>query len=365
MRCRRIFHICKQDRNVYYICRMFRMKMTGISRFAAVLGLLALVAVSCAKTEKTSTYDSAKRFVEAWMNVNHPGVLPTEDGIYMLEDMEGDGVLADTLSYLYVNYTVRTIKGIYDKTNSVDIAQQLGSYDKTAFYGPHIWRFDIGSQYAGVIDMVKGMKVGGKKTALIPRWLISLQDFDTEEEYLSSSKGGTEDFIYSIEIVDGTDDVLEWQEDSIDRFVARNFEEDMLIVDTVGFRYICLKEPKDSVSFPVDTTVYINYTGRLLNGQIFDTNVEKTAKDAGIYNASRSYGALPVSWGETYSDLTLDGSSVVSGFSRTLWEMGKYEKGIGIFYSEFGYSASGSGSTIPEYSPLMFEIEIVDKPEDD
>jgi FKBP-type peptidyl-prolyl cis-trans isomerase len=29
-----------------------------------------------------------------------------------------------------------------------------------------------------------------------------------------------------------------------------------------------------------------------------------------------------------------------------------------------GYSTSGSGKTIPAYSPLIFEIEIVEKPEE-
>ena len=43
------------------------------------------------------------------------------------------------------------------------------------------------------------------------------------------------------------------------------------------------------------------------------------------------------------------------------------EKGIGIFYSPLGYGHSGSGTSIPSYAPLIFEIEIVkseDKDED-
>ncbi len=40
------------------------------------------------------------------------------------------------------------------------------------------------------------------------------------------------------------------------------------------------------------------------------------------------------------------------------------EKGIGIFWSDLGYGKSGSGNSIPAYSPLVFEIEIVEKPEE-
>ena len=42
--------------------------------------------------------------------------------------------------------------------------------------------------------------------------------------------------------------------------------------------------------------------------------------------------------------------------------MKSHEKGVGIFYSVLGYGSSGSGNAIPGFSPLMFEIEVVDKP---
>ena len=37
-----------------------------------------------------------------------------------------------------------------------------------------------------------------------------------------------------------------------------------------GFYYKQLQAPSDTTSFPKDTTIYINYTGRLLNGLVFD-----------------------------------------------------------------------------------------------
>jgi FKBP-type peptidyl-prolyl cis-trans isomerase len=56
-------------------------------------------------------------------------------------------------------------------------------------------------------------------------------------------------------------------------------------------------------------------------------------------------------------------SSVVSGFALTLWQMKAMEKGIGIFISDYGYAANGNGNSIPGFSPLIFEIELVAKPE--
>jgi translation elongation factor EF-G len=98
------------------------------------------------------------------------------------------------------------------------------------------------------------------------------------------------------------------------------------------------------------------------SGLVFDTTDERTAKDNGIYSSSRTYEPVSVSWGETYSDIKMGGSSIIGGFGLTLWQMRAFEKGVGIFYSPLGYSYSGSGSSIPGYAPLIFEIEVVKKP---
>ena len=137
-----------------------------------------------------------------------------------------------------------------------------------------------------------------------------------------------------------------------------------------GFYYQQLKEPADTHSFKADTSIYINYTGRLLNGQVFDTTIADTAKVHNIYSSSNTYSPVKITWGESYTDLTMtasgssSSSSIISGFQKTLWEMRHpYEKGVGMFFSSYGYGSSGSGNTIPSFSPLVFEIEIVDKPE--
>ena len=73
-----------------------------------------------------------------------------------------------------------------------------------------------------------------------------------------------------------------------------------------------------------------------------------------------------INWGEKYEDLTMTSSksSMISGFAMTLWQMRAFETGIGIFTSAYGYGYSGSGESIPAYAPLVFEIEIVKKPEE-
>ena len=63
-----------------------------------------------------------------------------------------------------------------------------------------------------------------------------------------------------------------------------------------------------------------------------------------------------------YKDITLDSSNVIEGFAYALSLMHPHEKGMTLFYSGVGYKESGSGDAIPGFSPLRFDIEIVDKP---
>ena len=55
------------------------------------------------------------------------------------------------------------------------------------------------------------------------------------------------------------------------------------------------------------------------------------------------------------------GGSLIDGFKGALSLM-KYpgQKAVAIFTSSQGYSTTGSGNTIPAWSPLLFELELVD-----
>lgn len=101
-----------------------------------------------------------------------------------------------------------------------------------------------------------------------------------------------------------------------------------------GLRVSVTQAWPDSVAITTGKTVTLNYTGKLLNGTKFDSNV------AGTYQ---------VRIGE---------KKVVGGFENGLTKLRNGEKALLIFPSALGYGATGSRSTIPPYSPLLFEIEV-------
>ncbi len=344
--------------------------------------LAALMLSGCAKTVTSGLNDASKRYFDAWIHVNYPDLTPTALGAYVIEEKEGTGASlqdAETDAYVRLNYTVRSLDGTVSGTTYPYLAKQLGEYSETSWYGPVIWSRADGSLYAGVDEMLSSMKIGGKKTTVIPGWLLTGSRYDTAQEYIDNVSASSP-AIYELELLEAINDTDRWELDSIGRYLSSNFPE-VSLADSLkyGFYYIQKKAPQpigtgsdddgdedeSDAGFPRDSTIYINYTGRLLNGQVFDTTIEDTAKVYGLYSSSKSYKPISVNYDyDDYSQITItsDKSSVIDGFAYMVWRMGAYEEGSGVFYSKLGYSSSGSGSSIPAYSPLRFDIEVVDQP---
>lgn len=114
--------------------------------------------------------------------------------------------------------------------------------------------------------------------------------------------------------------------------------------------YVIVKKQGNGPKVAVGKEVSMNYTGRLLDGTMFDTSVEKDAREGGIYQQGRPYEPLSYVVGKM---------SLISG-----WEEGVMGQPAGtqlrlVIPSAQGYGAQGAGQTIMPYSPLCFDIEIV------
>lgn len=342
--------------------RKYQMMKRNIIIF--VIG--AIVLSACAKTSETNSGLAAKEYFDAWMYVNHPELTPTPLGAYVLSETPGSGVLAgdtEAAPYVRVNFTATDLFGNVASSTYAEVNQQIGKYDEATYYGPRIWCRINDVLYAGVDEAVSTMRVGGKKKSIIPGWLFAQQRYKTPEEYIKNVS--STNAIYDIELLEVIKDVEKWEIDSLSRYIDKNYPSkgsaDSL---KYGFYYIQNKAPKDTAHFPNDTTVYINYIGRTLDGKVFDTTIKDTAKFYGIHSDSRTYEPMSINWNhDDYSEITMgtDNNSTIPGFAFALWNMRSYESGRVIFHSTWGYGASGTGNSIPEYSPLIFDIEFVDK----
>ena len=342
----------------------------------------AILVIGCAKHVSEGPNVAGKRYLDAWLSINYPTLEPTwkgksnDMGIYVFPEsvVEGTGAEVTDEGYAIVEFKATDIKGNITSYTSAEVAKQLGAYAPATYYGPQVWlTFDETIQ-AGLQDALVGMKVGGSKKVLIPSWLMSYSSYDTTKEFFDKSSG-SDDAIYEFTVKHFTDSIEVWQADSIERYIAKTYSAPAVeeFKDTSGFFIKSFtKLPEDAKTFEGDTTIHINYTGRLLNGQVFDTTNEKIAKDYNIYDPSRTYTPVLITMSEKFSDITMgtDASSVITGFAYALSKL-KYDpsnnqvkdKVVSIFTSAWGYSYSGSGASIPGYAPLIFEIEVTDAPE--
>lgn len=339
----------------------------------------AIAIGSCAKTVTEGVNESTKRFFDAWLSQNAPNTTRSGRGIYEFPEstVEGEGTAVAENGYVMMRYTQTNLDGTITDYTDKETALQLGTFKKSGYYGAKVFTTAAETIQAGLYDAVVGMKPGGKKKFIVPSWLMSYENFSSENEYLKKDINYN-NTIYDIEVIDFTTNINDWQiMKMVESFKSSDFYNGAFssieAADSTskGLYFKMLNKIPSASEFKKDTTFYINYTGRLLDdpdfgdGLIFDTTIENVAKDNNLYSSSKTYKPMAVKWGETHSEITLGGSTVVSGFSQTLWNMvncGPGTKAVGVFYSPLGYSYSGSG-VIPPYAPLIFEIEIVEDPE--
>ena len=338
------------------------------NKIALYLGL-ALLTVGCAKDNTLSTGESARQYLDVWIAEFHPELQQSASGLYLMQDQPGSGVLWDASKpYTLGSVTIRTLDGTISSTQEEKLAQQLGTWVEGNYYGPRVFGTGEGVSYAGVDALLEGMKMGGTRTAIIPAWMITTSRFDSQEAYINAASYSSS-LIYTVSPVEQIEDLTRWEKDSLTVYAKRNFlsaatnmafpgneapdSSFFFVSDSTAFAN---KEP-----FARDTTVKINYVGRLLNGQVFDTNKERVAKDAGIYDSSRTYEPASVTFASEYGSISMgDSSDLIDGFQAGLYKMRwRGQKAIVLFISSLGYSYSGSGETIPPYSPLQFELEIL------
>jgi len=337
------------------------------SRYLLIATIL-LAMVSCAKEKTAGKNDDAKRYFDAWISQNYPNAVRTDLGAYILSEVKGSGQAIADSAYIRLNYTTYSLDGNLKGTTYERVARKNGSYERSTYYGPLVvFRGeDLDGLPSGLEEAVSSMNVGGRKTVVIPGWLSTTDRYDSAEEYVKNCSGS--DTIYDIEMVDSFNDVTAWERDSLLRFMAANYPG--AVEDTLYEGFFYVKESGTStIEFSDDTTCYINYTGRLLSGSVFDTTIADTAKVWGLYSSSTTYSQKKVSWysaeaSEDFTAITLgdDDSKVISGFAYAMSQMHPYEIGKCFFVSSYGYAASGSGTSIPSYAPLCFEIAFTDAP---
>jgi len=331
------------------------------STFLLVILLMALV--SCAVDKAESSTDTSRRIFNSWMITNGLSDLkPTDVGIYVLSDSTGSGDIIRDCTYIFVKYVKKSLDGSISSHNYEDLAVQLGTWTKFSRFTPTVWlTYGLG---IGLRDMIlganitdnvgtNGMKVGGRRQAIIVPWL---KDPSSGDEVTS----GDAAYIYDVQVTGWTKNITTYQVDSLENFKKNYRGGHLADLDSTYYgmyfkNYPTQKEENDTIAD--GTSISLWYIGRYLDGVVFDTNIKDSAKFYRIYDESNTYSTLSFTY---YLDsaTVVSSNSMVRGFSYAIGKMKNYGDHCETFFiSNYGYGSSGKGN-IPGYEPLFFDIWI-------
>lgn len=115
-----------------------------------------------------------------------------------------------------------------------------------------------------------------------------------------------------------------------------------------GLKYI-ITQPSIKRKPLTGDTLLVNYTGRTLDGKVFDSSIKEEAEKAGLNQPGRNYEPLQVIVGTT---------PIIKGWDEGLLLLNEGAKAELIVPSSLGYGSDGSGD-IPPYSTMVFDLELV------
>ena len=119
-----------------------------------------------------------------------------------------------------------------------------------------------------------------------------------------------------------------------ERFLAENGKKEGVHTTESGLQYVIEKEGTGKSPKATDE-VTVHYTGRLLDGHVFDSSVAR---------------------GEP---ATFPLNRVIPGWTEGLQLMKEGAKFVFFIPSDLAYGAQGAGRDIPPHSTLIFEVELI------
>jgi FKBP-type peptidyl-prolyl cis-trans isomerase FkpA len=275
--------------------------------------------------------------LEAYIKTNNITVKPTESGIYYLETKKGTGKAPVKDGYISAQYTVSLLSG--DKLFS--------TLDK----GEPV-EFKYGSPYEneGFMEVIGMMREGGKANAIVP----SSKAFGAKGAGKMVPPFST--LYYDIELIkvmskeefdanqakkQAMKKVETEQKDKEEAAAIEKYLKDNHITPTKRMPDGLIYVEKQAGSGPKamdGKNVKVNYTGKLIDGTVFDASKE----------------GQPL-------EFAIGRKQVIAGWDEGISLMNTGGKAMLIIPSKLGYKERGTGGgKIPPYATLIFDVELVD-----
>lgn len=305
-------------------------------RFLFFTVIISVIVIGC-KENPDIMLEREKRLLAQYLELNNITASPLPNGLYFLETISGTGLTPETGNFVIIEYTGRLIDGRVFDTTDEQIAINKGIVSTNVLYGPAKVQMDR-LNVKGMEEGLKLMKEGGQAMLIVPSTLgYGASNVNNVPAYST--------LIYDVKLIKVIKDPKAYEILELQNYLG-------LYIDSVGLtiqtkKYIVAKDTikwyyiekiaGTGDSIKKDYKVYIYYEGKLVDGRIFDGNFGKT----------------------TPFNFIVGGTSVIKGMDLAVKEMKKDAKARVVLPSSIGYGEVGSGSKIPPFSPLVFDILIV------
>ncbi|WP_299452405.1 FKBP-type peptidyl-prolyl cis-trans isomerase [uncultured Microscilla sp.] len=274
-------------------------------------------------------------------------VQATASGLHYVIHQAGKGALPKPGETVKVNYTGKLTNGKVFDTSLEDQAKVHGKYNPGRPYKPFEFQIGRGRVIKGWDEGIALLKPGAKATLLVPSYL----------GYGERGAGGdippNSVLVFEVELVGikgkNDDQQLKIKEKAKIQQYLQEKKLGNAKVTASGLHYVIRKAGKGKKATP-GSKVKVNYTGKLLNGKVFDTNVKAVAKKSGKYNPKRPYEPI---------EFTLGKGQVIRGWDEGITLLKVGDKATFVIPSALAYGARSIGADIPPNSVLVFEVELV------
>ena len=260
-----------------------------------------------------------------------PGYKTTDTGLYYKQIVKGNGEQVKLGDVVKVDLAYYTHDSLLFTTNNLPTP----AYDlvhESLFKGDLYEGFTLMHVGDSMSFMINADSVFQKQfNSPVPefvkpgsylRWEVKVSEAMSEEAFQQKQ----------------LDEMAALQQKSHDEFVAWINANGVTAEPTEsGLIYVCTKKG-NGVKPKANQIVKVHYTGKLLDGTVFDSSVER---------------GTPI-------EFPLGVGRVIPGWDEGIALMSKGEKGVLYIPSELAYGANQVGPMIPAYSNLIFEVELVD-----
>ena len=289
-----------------------------------------VVLVSVRSEEEEKKYEeeaSAKQMgiddkqLQEYFSKNNLKPVKTASGLYYTLSREGSGDAAKMGQAVTVNYTGKLLDG-----------KAFDSNVDSSFKHPTPYAFTVGKGIKGWDEGLMLLKKGAKATFYIPSSLgYGMRD--------QRGIPANSILVFDVEVLDINTPIDQAKEDDkiLQEYFAKN---NIQATKTPSGLYYSIKQKGLGPTAKPGKTVTMNYTGKTLDGNVFDSNVDPKFNHVQPFTFKLGVGQVIKGWDEGVQLLQIG------------------SKGTFYIPSGLAYGERGSGGAIPPNAVLIFDVEV-------